>query len=203
MVANFWRPGVSDKVYPSRDDAVAAMADIYLEDVAALVDAGVTWIQLDSLAYWSNIDPELAELRRVTDLAGNMTRTINTDNLLIRAAREKNPDVTVAMHFCHGNMRSAWAAKGGYEPIAERVFGEVEVDRFLLEYDTDRSGGSSRCGSCRARPWCWASCPRRTRGWSPSTICAGGSTRPFSTCHSSNWRSARSAASPPPRAATC
>ncbi|MGW1618728.1 hypothetical protein [Streptomyces sp. NPDC002172] len=38
-------------------------------------------------------------------------------------------------------MRSAWSAQGGYEPIAERVFGEVEVDRFLLEYDTERSGG--------------------------------------------------------------
>ena len=49
--------------------------------------------------------------------------------------------MTVAMHFCRGNMRSAWSAQGGYEPIAERVFGEVEVDRFLLEYDTERSGG--------------------------------------------------------------
>jgi 5-methyltetrahydropteroyltriglutamate--homocysteine methyltransferase len=48
--------------------------------------------------------------------------------------------MTVAMHFCRGNMRSAWSAQGSYEPIAERVFGEVEVDRFLLEYDTERSG---------------------------------------------------------------
>jgi 5-methyltetrahydropteroyltriglutamate--homocysteine methyltransferase len=141
MVAGFWRPGISERVYPTRREAVAALAGIHRQDIAGLLDAGVTWLQLDSLAYWSNIDPEAAKMRRVTDLEGNLTHIINIDNSLIRAARAKNPDVTVAMHFCRGNMRSAWSVQGGYEPIAERVFGEVEVNRFLLEYDTDRSGG--------------------------------------------------------------
>ncbi|MGH1556444.1 hypothetical protein ACRAWF_45905 [Streptomyces sp. L7] len=50
--------------------------------------------------------------------------------------------MTVAMHFCRGNMRSAWSARGGYEPIAERVFRRGrDRRRFLLEYDTERSGG--------------------------------------------------------------
>jgi 5-methyltetrahydropteroyltriglutamate--homocysteine methyltransferase len=141
MVGNYWRPDISSAAYPSRHDAVAALADIYLDDIAALLDAGVTWLQIDSLNYWSNIDPDLAGKASQAALDRNMTRTIETDNLLIRAARAKKPDVTVAMHFCRGNMRSAWAAKGGYEPIAEAVFGGVEVDRFLLEFDTDRSGG--------------------------------------------------------------
>ncbi|MFA3875068.1 cobalamin-independent methionine synthase II family protein [Streptomyces sp. MMCC 100] len=141
MVAGFWRPGVSDGVYPTRQDAVAALAEIYRRDIVGLIDAGATWLQLDSLAYWANIDPEAARMRRVTDLDAHLGHIIDTDNSLIRAARAHRPGTTVAMHFCRGNMRSAWSAKGGYEPIAERVFGEVEVDRFLLEYDTERSGG--------------------------------------------------------------
>jgi 5-methyltetrahydropteroyltriglutamate--homocysteine methyltransferase len=45
------------------------------------------------------------------------------------------------MHICRGNYRSSWMAQGGYEPVAERLFNEVPVDRFLLEYDTERAGG--------------------------------------------------------------
>ena len=52
-----------------------------------------------------------------------------------------HPDVTVGMHICRGNNRSAYMAKGGYEPVAEQLFGTVPVDRFLLEYDTERAGG--------------------------------------------------------------
>ncbi|MER6083911.1 cobalamin-independent methionine synthase II family protein [Streptomyces sp. NPDC001833] len=141
MVAGFWRPEVSRAVYPAREDAVAALAGIYRQDIADLIGSGVTWLQLDSLAYWANIDPEAARMRRVKDLDGHLSHVIDTDNSLIRTARSHRTRVTVAMHFCRGNMRSAWSAQGGYEPIAERVFGEVEVDRFLLEYDTERSGG--------------------------------------------------------------
>jgi len=63
------------------------------------------------------------------------------DSELVRAAKRKDPGVTVGMHICRGNNRSAWMARGSYEPIAERLFGEVGVDRFLLEYDTERAGG--------------------------------------------------------------
>lgn len=139
--AGLWRPGVSDSVYPTRRDAVAALADIYRQDIADLIDAGATWLQLDSLAYWADIDPEAARMRRVADLDGHLSHIISTDNALIRAARERRSGMTVAMHFCRGDMHGARSARGGYEPIAERVFGEVEVDRFLLEYDTGRSGG--------------------------------------------------------------
>ena len=46
----------------------------------------------------------------------------------------------MGMHICRGNYRSSWMAQGGYEPVAERLFNEVPVDRFLLEYDTERAG---------------------------------------------------------------
>jgi 5-methyltetrahydropteroyltriglutamate--homocysteine methyltransferase len=141
MIANLWRMGVSDAIYPTRNEAVAAMAQVFCEDIEVLIDAGANWLQLDSLAYWPNLDPEAAKMRGITDLDANLTRIINTDNTLVRSARAKSADVTVGMHICRGNMRSAWAVSGGYEPIAERVFGEVEVDRYLLEFDDKRSGG--------------------------------------------------------------
>ncbi|MEU9343476.1 cobalamin-independent methionine synthase II family protein [Streptomyces sp. NPDC048278] len=141
VAAGFWRPGVSSAVYPPPEDAVAAPAGIYRQDIADLLGAGVTWLQLDSPAYWATVGPEAARMRRVQDLDGRLGHVIDTDNSLIRAARSHRPGVTVAMHFCRGNVRSAGSALGGYEHIAERVFGEVEVDRFLLGYDTERSGG--------------------------------------------------------------
>ncbi|MBV9133914.1 MAG: methionine synthase, partial [Chloroflexi bacterium] len=64
---------------------------------------------------------------------------IAADNAVLDAAREQG--VTVGMHMCRGNNRSAWHAEGSYEPIAEKAFGQLKVDRFLLEYDTDRAGG--------------------------------------------------------------
>src|SRR6266571_3777429 len=64
---------------------------------------------------------------------------IAADNAALEGARRDG--LTVGMHICRGNNRSAWHAEGSYEPIAERLFGEVGVDRFLLEYDTERAGG--------------------------------------------------------------
>ncbi|MFG2941442.1 cobalamin-independent methionine synthase II family protein [Streptomyces sp. NPDC048282] len=141
MVAGFWRPGVSGAVYPTPEDAVAALAGIHRQDIADLLGAGVTWLQLDSPAYWATIGPEAARIRRVKDLDGHLGHVIDTDNSLIRAARSHRPRMTVALHLCRGNMRGAPSAQGGYEHIAERVLAEVEADRFLLEYDTERSGG--------------------------------------------------------------
>ena len=48
--------------------------------------------------------------------------------------------MTLGIHLCRGNNRSQWYAEGGYDPIAEKMFNELEVDRFLLEYDDQRSG---------------------------------------------------------------
>jgi 5-methyltetrahydropteroyltriglutamate--homocysteine methyltransferase len=70
-----------------------------------------------------------------------LEQLIAADNLVLRKA--KATGVTVAVHMCRGNNRSAWHAEGGYEPIAEKAFGQLEVDRFLLEFDTDRAGDFS------------------------------------------------------------
>jgi 5-methyltetrahydropteroyltriglutamate--homocysteine methyltransferase len=143
MGAQLWSPGVTDKVYGSRADMLDDFVRLQVQEVRALVDAGATWIQLDSLAYMPYIDErQRAEsAARGVNVDARLDHLIQIDNALVRAAKDRNPGVVVGMHFCRGNNRSAWMASGGYEPVAERLFAEVEVDRLLLEFDTERAGG--------------------------------------------------------------
>ena len=68
---------------------------------------------------------------------------------LINAAIAGRPaDMTVAIHLCRGNFRSAWVAEGGYDPVAETLFGEIDADAFFLEYDTDRAGDFAPAALC-------------------------------------------------------
>jgi 5-methyltetrahydropteroyltriglutamate--homocysteine methyltransferase len=138
-----WRPGVSDAVYPSPADLVRDLVALQIAEIEELIDLGVRWVQLDSLGYNQVLDPEF---RASTGLAGLppeaiLDAVVTADAQIVAAAKRKDPGVTVAMHICRGNNRSAWMASGSYEPVAERLFTEVSVDRFLLEYDTERAGG--------------------------------------------------------------
>ncbi|HEU5160250.1 MAG TPA: cobalamin-independent methionine synthase II family protein [Streptosporangiaceae bacterium] len=143
MGAQLWCPGVTDRVYATRADMLEDFVRLQIHEVRALVAAGVTWIQLDSLAYIPYVDERqrARSLARGVDVDARLDQLIQIDNALVRAAKECDPAVVVGMHFCRGNNRSAWTAAGGYEPIAERLFADVCVDRLLLEFDTERAGG--------------------------------------------------------------
>jgi 5-methyltetrahydropteroyltriglutamate--homocysteine methyltransferase len=143
MGTMMWAPEVSDRAYPTPEALADDLVRLQAEEIEDLVGRGVTWIQLDSLGYMQLIDQEFGALleSRGTNIGRALDKLVAWDNTLARAAKGKNPEVTVGLHFCRGNNRSAWVGRGGYEPIAERLFGGVEVDRFLLEYDTDRAGG--------------------------------------------------------------
>jgi 5-methyltetrahydropteroyltriglutamate--homocysteine methyltransferase len=140
-----WRPGVSEQAYGTVMDMVRDLAQFKVGEIEGLLDQGVGWIQLDSLSYNQVIDPQfrtrLGGVRAATDPNAVLDMSVAVDNELIRAARRRKPDVTIGLHMCRGNNRSAWMARGSYEPVAEGLLGEVDVDRFLLEYDTDRAGG--------------------------------------------------------------
>lgn len=143
MGGMLWRPGISDRAYPSPADLVRDLVALQIEEIEGLIDQGVGWIQLDSLGYNQVFDEQF---RAATGLGAIppeaiLAATVAADAELVRAAKRKGPAVTVGMHICRGNNRSAWMASGSYEPVAERLFGEVGVDRFLLEYDTERAGG--------------------------------------------------------------
>jgi 5-methyltetrahydropteroyltriglutamate--homocysteine methyltransferase len=139
-----WRRGLSEAAYPTPADMLRDLAALQAREIEGLVDQGVRWIQLDSLVYNLVIDEDFRSrfgARGGGDPEAILDMAVRVDNQLVAAARGRGREVTVGLHMCRGNNRSAWMARGSYEPVAERLFGEVDVDRFLLEYDTGRAGG--------------------------------------------------------------
>ncbi len=138
----WYKPSLTDSFYPTPSDLVHELVEMLQREEQALLDEGVPYIQLDSLRYVI----ELADVRRRQqmlqageDLDQALADTIAADNATLRNAR--GPGRTIAQHMCRGNNRSAWRSEGGYDEIAERAFASLDVDRFLLEYDTERAGG--------------------------------------------------------------
>ena len=139
-----WRPRLSEAAYPTPGDMLRDLVELQSREIEGLIDQGVRWIQLDSLSYNQVIDDRFRSQlgpRGAVDPLTLLDTAVRVDNQLIRAARARSAEVTVGLHMCRGNNRSAWMAQGSYGPVAERLFGEVDVDRFLLEYDTERAGG--------------------------------------------------------------
>jgi 5-methyltetrahydropteroyltriglutamate--homocysteine methyltransferase len=141
IVARGYSPSVSSKVYSSRAELCQEVATIIAFEVQALAAEGVPYIQIDN-AHYPDYIPEHRrdEWRAIgVDPDQALAEDIAADNATIEGVDRARH--LVAMHICRGNGRSAWHTIGGYEPIAERVFGSINVDRFLLEYDSDRAGG--------------------------------------------------------------
>jgi 5-methyltetrahydropteroyltriglutamate--homocysteine methyltransferase len=133
------RAAISKEAYPDLEPFYDDVAAAYRDELKTLADAGCRYVQLDdtNLAYLC--DPKLRE--------GASARGDDPDELprryatLINAAIAGRPkDMTVCVHLCRGNFRSAWVAEGGYEPVAEALFRDLAVDGYFLEYDDARSG---------------------------------------------------------------
>jgi methionine synthase II (cobalamin-independent) len=137
-----WLAGLSDEAYPDPDDLVNDLVTLQIAEVAELASLGTRWVQLDSLSYNQVFDDEFrAATLNPMDPRLILEESVAADTKIVNGIKAANPDVTVGMHICRGNNRSAYMAKGGYEPVAEQLFAGVPVDRFLLEYDDERSGG--------------------------------------------------------------
>jgi len=137
-----YRPGVSDNFYPTLHDMLQDVAAIMREEVQALIDEGASYIQLDAPSYSNFFDPKRRDVLREAgiNLAEGLDAAVAADNAMIEGVRRRS-DTVIGIHFCRGNKRSAWGAEGGYEPVAEKAFGSLTMDRFLLEFDTERAGG--------------------------------------------------------------
>jgi 5-methyltetrahydropteroyltriglutamate--homocysteine methyltransferase len=136
----WYKPGLTDKFYPTRADLVQEFVGLIQREVQALLNEGVSYIQLDSLHYVIRLaDPRYRQQKAAADLDKELDEVIAADNASLQGARR--PGVTVGLHMCRGNNRSAWIAEGGYEAVAEKAFNLLDVDRFLLEYDSERAGG--------------------------------------------------------------
>ena len=133
--------GVTDAVYKDPYALLEAIAAIMADDIRQTVKGGISYLQIDAPRYSYYLDPKWIEWMQKelrVDADRMLTASLAADNVCFAAARQ--PGVTVAIHLCRGNNRSHWYAQGGYDAIAERLFNELEVDRFLLEYDDERSG---------------------------------------------------------------
>ncbi len=136
-----YKRGRSDKAYPSYSAMLWDIVEIMKKEMARLASEGVKYIQIDAPRYSYFMDPKWKEWIRTemqVEPDAWLDESIKADNACFEAARK--PGVTLAIHLCRGNSRSHWYAEGGYDAIAEKLFGTLAVDRFLLEYDDARSG---------------------------------------------------------------
>jgi 5-methyltetrahydropteroyltriglutamate--homocysteine methyltransferase len=141
IVGRGWKPSITDQAYHSRWALAEDVVRILRTEVEGLQAEGVPYIQIDN-PHWPDYIPEdrRAAWRSIgVDPDQAMDEDVRMDNA-VTAGLDRSK-VVLATHICRGNGRSAWHTVGGYDRIAEKVFGGLDVDRFLLEYDSDRSGG--------------------------------------------------------------
>ncbi len=134
------RAGISKQAYPELEPAFYEdVAKAYGDELKSLYAAGCTYVQMDdtNLAYLC--DDKMREAARArgddpNELPHRYAQFIN------RVVAHKPEGMTIAVHLCRGNFQSTWAAQGGYEPVAEALLSEMNVDAYFLEYDDARSG---------------------------------------------------------------
>lgn len=138
QAAAYYDAEKSKGAYATIDAYLADVVDILRSEVEELVRLGCTYIQVDAPQYAALLDPAIREgyRQRGNDPDRLLERCIELDNAVIGA----HPGVTFGIHLCRGNNQSKYYASGGYDPIAS-VFSRTRFDRFLLEYDDERSGG--------------------------------------------------------------
>ncbi len=140
-----YKKGLSDQAYSSYSEFLWDIVPIFQAEIQALANEGVQYIQIDAPRYSYYIDPKWR--RYVRDEMGvdpdqALDEAIRVDNACIEGARGGAADggPLLAIHLCRGNNRSQWYAEGGYDPIAEKLFNRLNVDAFLLEYESERAG---------------------------------------------------------------
>jgi 5-methyltetrahydropteroyltriglutamate--homocysteine methyltransferase len=134
------RDAVSRQVYPDIEVFFDDLAKAYRQAVRAFADAGCRYLQLDDTV-WAYLCSE--EQRQMARQRGDDPEKLPAIYArMINYAIEGRPaDMAITTHVCRGNFRSTWISEGGYEPVAEVLFGSVNVDGYFLEYDTERAGG--------------------------------------------------------------
>jgi 5-methyltetrahydropteroyltriglutamate--homocysteine methyltransferase len=125
--------------YASAREYMADIAQMYREEIAELALLGCTYVQIDEVPIPVMCDPGVQAViaGRGEDAMALVDLYVDTINAAIR---ERPPGMMVVVHMCRGNEGVAGLGSGGYEAIAERVFGRLKVDGYLLEYDTPRAG---------------------------------------------------------------
>jgi 5-methyltetrahydropteroyltriglutamate--homocysteine methyltransferase len=134
------RQSISKDIYPDIESYFDDVAVAYQKAIKAFYDAGCRYLQLDDTAWSMICDPKERENSRKRgddpdQLPSQYARMTN------KALEGKPSDMVITMHSCRGNFRSTFIASGGYEFVAEQLFGNVNIDGYFLEFDTERAGG--------------------------------------------------------------
>ena len=136
------RDAVDKQAYPDMERFYSDLARVYRQEISALAELGCSYLQLDdpNMAYLC--DEKMREsVRQIGEDPNQLPRTYA--KLINESIKDRPANMTVCMHICRGNFRSAWAAEGGYDPVAEILFNEFKLDGFFLEYDSPRAGSFS------------------------------------------------------------
>ncbi|WP_158783348.1 cobalamin-independent methionine synthase II family protein [Pantoea sp. BAV 3049] len=134
------RKAIDASVYPDMNAYFDDLALTYREAIKAFYDAGCRYLQLDDTV-WAYLcsEDQKSQIRERGDDPEELAHIYA--QVLNKAIEGKPDDLTIGLHVCRGNFRSTWISEGGYEPVAEILFGTVNIDVFFLEYDNERSGG--------------------------------------------------------------
>ena len=134
------RPAIDRAAYPDLAGFWADTARAYREEIAQLAAAGCTYLQMDDVSFAYLCDARIRDgfRQRGDDPEAAPRAYVDAFNACVR---ERPAGMAVTVHTCRGNFKSTWMAEGGYEPVAEAVFGGLDVDGFFLEYDSTRAGG--------------------------------------------------------------
>jgi len=140
--AILFKKGLTDAVYKDFSEFLWDIVPIIKSEIAALADEGASYIQIDAPRYSYYIDPKWRdyvknEMGKDPDEA--LDEAIAADNACLEGITGR-PGVVTCIHLCRGNNRSQWYAEGGYDPIAEKLFNQLNVNAFSLEYEDERSG---------------------------------------------------------------
>ena len=205
MFASF-KAGATDRVYPTRAALLDAVARIVYDEVRWLLDQGVRYIQLDAPYYL--LSGRAAA--RAHDRAGRRPRCGPRVGHCRRQRRAWRPPAGAARQCDGGAARLPRQQpqpvvhfEGAYDAIAERLFATLDVDRFLLEYNDERSGSFAPLRLLPAEDRRPGTRHDQAPGSSPATRCCGASTKRRGTFRWPGWRSARSAGSHRSRPETC
>jgi 5-methyltetrahydropteroyltriglutamate--homocysteine methyltransferase len=134
------RAAIEPNLYPDIEEFWSDLVTAYADQVQALAELGCTYLQFDDTSFAYLNDPRQRE-----QMAGKGEDAEHLHETYIRHLNEvlagRPEGLAVTTHMCRGNFRSSWAAEGGYDFVAEALFGDLDVDAFFLEYDDARSGG--------------------------------------------------------------
>lgn len=139
--AIMYKKGLSDRAYANPSEFLWDVVPIIRSEVQALAAEGVKYIQIDAPRYSYYVDPKwrrYIQQKMSLDPEQALEEAIRADNACLEGVNREA--AVAAIHLCRGNNRSQWYAEGGYDPIAERLFAELNVTAFLLEYESERAG---------------------------------------------------------------